>query len=70
MEPCKALRLLDRPRPDWSVLRVTRARFDRTLDAHAARSIAALPELNEGWRAAFARRAEGGTEDASKRLDG
>lgn len=68
--PGDAIRLLDRPQPDWSVLPVTRTGFDRTLDGHAARSLAALPELNDGWRAAFARRAEGGTEDTSKRLDG
>ena len=68
--PGDAVRLLDRPQPHWTVLRVTRARFDRTLDADVARSLAALPELNEGWRSAFARRAEGGTEDTSKRLDG
>jgi MOSC domain-containing protein YiiM len=68
--PGDAVRLLDRPQPDWSILRVSRARFDRTLDANLVRHLAALPELNEGWRAAVARRSEGGAEDASKRLDG
>lgn len=65
-----AILLQDRPQPDWSVRRVTLVRFDRTLDEATARAIAALPELNEGWREAFARKAGGQVENTEARLDG
>lgn len=63
------LHLLDRPQPDWSVDRVTRARFDRSLGSDLARHLANLMELNEGWREAFRRRAAGARENASVRLE-
>lgn len=65
-----AIVLADRPQPDWSVRRVTRARFDGSLDPTTAREIAVIPELNEGWRAAFARKADGLDEDTRPRLRG
>lgn len=70
VRPDDALHLAERPQPDWTVGRVTRARFDRRLDPDSARILSTLAELNEGWRASFARRAAGGTEYTSKRLDG
>lgn len=68
--PGDAVVLVERRQPDWSVRRVTLARFDRALDPATARAIAAIPELNEGWRAAFLRRCAGQDEDTSARLRG
>lgn len=62
--------LSDRRQPKWSVERVTRARFDRTLEATTARELASLPELSASWRDAFSRRIAGEVEDTSGRLDG
>lgn len=62
--------LLERPQPDWSVRRVTLARFDPALDQQTAIAIASLPELSEGWRAAFLRKGNAGEENTDARLLG
>ena len=65
------MRLIERPCPEWSVFRVTRARLTKRIDAADAAILAALPELAEGWRGAFARMAQGlRAEDTSSRLIG
>lgn len=62
--------LVDRPWPDWSVQRVTAARLTRRVTPAEAQALAELPELAEGWRAAFARLAGGErNEDTAKRLN-
>ena len=63
--------LAERPHPDWKVLRVTRARLTRRISRSDATVLADMPELYPGWRAAFARMAEGTAgEDTSARLKG
>ncbi len=65
------LALVERPRPGWTVQRVTRARLTRRIAPEEAAALAAMPELYAGWRAAFARMAGGATdEDVSARLKG
>ena len=61
---------LDRPHPDWSVKRVTCARFDPKLDVATAEALSELRFLNEGWRTAFLKKAKGAAEDTRRRLDG
>ncbi len=63
--------LIDRPQPDWTVRRVTQARLTKRIDPDDAAQLAAMPQLAEGWRAAFAKMAAGQLrEDTSSRLDG
>jgi MOSC domain-containing protein YiiM len=63
--------LVERPRPGWTVLRVTQARLTRRIAPADAAVLAAMPELYAGWREAFARMAGGETaEDSSARLKG
>jgi len=57
-----AVTLLERPRPEWDVLRVFRLRITPALDPDAVRALATLPELSPEWRAKFERRAAGVTE--------
>lgn len=65
------VRLVERPCPDWTVLRVTTARLTRRVPEADAAQLAALPELAEGWRAAFAKMASGDrAEDIAARLEG
>ena len=66
-----ALALLDRPRPGWTVGRVTRAWLSKATEPDVARALAATPEPSAEWRAAFAQRAGGGeVEDTPARLSG
>jgi len=62
--------LVERPQPDWPLARVASARFDPKLDSATATSLSRLPELAKGWRAAFARKAEGAIENTDERLIG
>lgn len=64
------LKHIERPQPDWTVLGVTQARFAPKLHSTTATALASLPELTDGWRTAFTRKAEGAIEDSSKRIDG
>lgn len=65
------LTLIDRPCPEWSVARVTRARLTRRISRQDAGTLADLAELANGWRDAFARLAQGNRqEDTAKRLQG
>lgn len=64
------LELLDRPQPDWSPADVMKARFNPQLDTETAADLSRLPELAQGWRAAFARKADGASENTDKRLLG
>lgn len=61
--------LIERAQPDWSVARVTSARPSRKVSQRDAETLAALPELANGWCQAFQRMADGNLEeDASKHL--
>ncbi len=66
------LRLVERRHPRWTVRQVTGARFAPRIDPELARELAELPELAEGWRRAFARKADSdhGDEDQRRRLKG
>ncbi|WP_187968310.1 MOSC domain-containing protein [Aquibium microcysteis] len=65
------LRLVERPRPGWTVKRVTLARLTRRIAASDAAELADMPELYAGWREAFAAMAAGRSgEDTSVRLNG
>lgn len=65
------IQLLDRPCPAWSVRKVTTARLSRKVRQTDAAILAELPELAEGWRKAFDRKAQGDLqEDTSARLNG
>jgi MOSC domain-containing protein YiiM len=48
--PGDALRLLARPQPAWTVMRALQARWRKASRPDEARALAALPELNPGWR--------------------
>ena len=64
-----SITLLERPQPNWSVRQVTQARLTKRIAPSQAAQLADMPELAEGWRAAFARMAAGQLkEDTSKRL--
>ena len=63
--------LIERRNPDWSVVRVTRARLSGRVSLKDAETLAGLADLAPGWRQAFARMAGGDTkEDTSTRLAG
>jgi MOSC domain-containing protein YiiM len=63
--------LIERPHPQWSVLRVTRARLTRRASREEAEALADLADLAPGWRQAFARMAAGeAKEDTAARLLG
>ncbi len=63
--------LLERPCPDWPLDAVIAARFTPRLRKETAAALAALPELAESWRVAFAKKARGpGTENTGARLNG
>lgn len=63
--------LAERPQPDWTVRRVTQARLTKRIAPAEAIQLADMPELADGWRAAFAKMAAGQMrEDTSGRLDG
>ncbi|MFV1465866.1 MULTISPECIES: MOSC domain-containing protein [unclassified Phaeobacter] len=61
--------LAERRHPDWSVLRVTRARLTRRISRDDADVLSQLADLAPGWRQAFGRMADGDQdEDTRKRL--
>lgn len=69
--PGDAIRLIERPRPGWTVRRVTGARLTRRIERSDAAILAGMPELYAGWREAFAAMAAGTNgEDTSARLKG
>ena len=64
-----ALVIVDRPRPDWPLLRLIELLYRNTGDTNGLIGMAALPELAEGWRALANRRLETRqVEDWAKRL--
>lgn len=64
-----ALVMVDRPRPDWPLLRLIEILYRNTSDQDGLIGMAALHELAEGWRALAKRRLETRqVEDSSKRL--
>jgi len=66
-----ALQLVQRPRPDWPLLRVLRCFFHATLDYAELQGIANLPELTDSWRQAATLRIERrDVESWDKRLNG
>lgn len=70
-EPEDFLRLLDRPRPDWSLERLSRLLYRDTHERDWLASMAALPELAQSWRDLARRRLNSGKiEDWTKRLYG
>ncbi|MEM9582360.1 MAG: MOSC domain-containing protein [Pseudomonadota bacterium] len=69
VSPGDLITLKDRRQPEWTVRRVTNARLTRKVSKEDAATLAVMPELAEGWRAAFARMAGGDRdEDVSRRL--
>lgn len=69
--PGDSIELTERPQPDWTVHRVTAARLLRKASQQECAALAALPELAEGWRAAFSKMAGGDYhEDTATRLQG
>jgi MOSC domain-containing protein YiiM len=67
--PGAALRLLDRPHPDWPLARVLCYLYEDPLNLGALAAIAALANLSASWRELAQRRlASGQIEDWSRRL--
>lgn len=65
------MKLVERVQPEWTLARVIAARFDPRLDPAEAAALAALPELADVWRQAFAKKTDPNfAEDASPRLKG
>jgi len=65
------LRLLDRPRPNWTIERLARLLYSDAADQDGLASVAGLPELAQGWRHLARRRlVSGEIEDWTKRLYG
>lgn len=63
--------LVDRPCPDWNLRAVILARFNPRLSHEVAQQLAALPELAEPWRTAFAKKMDPKhREDTTHRLGG
>ncbi|MFA3916134.1 MOSC domain-containing protein [Ruegeria hyattellae] len=58
--------LTERRNPNWSVLRVTRARLTRRVSREDAEALADLADLTPGWRQAFARMAEGERKEGTR----
>ncbi|WP_298922562.1 MOSC domain-containing protein [uncultured Roseobacter sp.] len=67
--PGDLISLLERRHTDWSVRRVTQARLTRRISPQEAEILANTKDLAQGWRKAFARMADGiSEEDNSTRL--
>ncbi|MDV7338196.1 MOSC domain-containing protein [Terasakiella sp. A23] len=65
------MEVLERPQPDWSVRKLTRARFDKNIDPAIAKELAENNLLAAPWKASFLKKADKAfVEDTSKRLDG
>jgi MOSC domain-containing protein YiiM len=70
-EPGDALRLVDRPRPEWSLERLFLLLYRNTSDREGLAGMTALSELAENWRALARRRlASGKIESWRERLHG
>ena len=53
VEPGGEMSVLERPEPRWPIIKVTRARFDPTLDRDTAQELAELAPLSRVWRTHF-----------------
>ena len=63
--------LVERSQTNWTVARVTAARLTRRISQTDAAILASMPELADGWRAAFEKIASGDRkEDTGLRLTG
>lgn len=68
-EPGDFLRLVDRPRPEWSLQRLFLLLYRDTGDQHGLAGMATLSELAQNWRDLAKRRLiSGKTENWNKRL--
>ncbi|WP_458095091.1 MOSC domain-containing protein [Roseomonas sp. WA12] len=66
-----AMILEERPNPAWTLSRLLRLLYVKTLDQEGLEAVAALPELAQGWRSLAERRlARGEVEDWRARLEG
>jgi MOSC domain-containing protein YiiM len=69
--PGEQLTLIDRPRPDWPLSRLTSLLYRDKDRYEDLAEMAAIPELAEGWRRLAARRVEiRATESWTSRLNG
>jgi len=63
--------LLERPNEMWPLSKLIAARFNRSISSEDANTLAALPQLTQGWRDAFEKKTDRSyTEDTSARLTG
>ena len=66
-----AMRIVDRPHPDWPLGRIIDILYKRAEDPAATVALAEMPVLAEDWRALFRKRvASQRTEDWTSRLHG
>ena len=71
IEPASTLRLEHRPQPQWPLARLIDLLYKRTTAFDELATVAALPELTEGWRKLASRRvATRNVESWKSRLDG
>lgn len=71
VHPGDAMRIVDRPLPDWSLRRLIDILYKRTEDPDAVAALAEMPVLAEDWRSIFRKRvATRRTEDWTSRLHG
>lgn len=70
-EPGDFLRVVDRPRPQWSIERLYLLLYCDTHDRNGLASMAAMPELAQNWRELARQRVHSGKiEDWTRRLSG
>lgn len=71
IEPGDALKLVDRPQPDWTIAAISQLLYHRTKAFAELEALAQVPELAEGWRTLARRRVEKrSVEDWTARLQG
>lgn len=71
IEPNSAIKLDDRPQPEWPLSRLIALLYTRTAAFDELAAMSELPELAEGWRKLAARRvASRNVESWSSRLEG
>jgi len=71
VETGSALSVVDRPQPDWPLVRLLHLLYRDTRNREALMQAADIAELAEGWRALFRRRLETNSiEDWHRRLEG
>ncbi len=63
VEAGQPLKLLDRPRPEWTIMAANRVMYHRRHDRAAALALSVLPELSESWQRHFTGRAARLAED-------